>query len=67
METGALARTLLLAAHERVTDSGEARLSGLLDAGDPHGEVRNAWHAKETLRGVYDIVDPENNPLKLAA
>lgn len=27
---------------------------GLLDAG---GEVRTAWHAKETLRGVYDL-DP---------
>ena len=24
-------------------------------AGDPKGEVRLAWHAKETLRGLYHI------------
>ena len=30
-------------------------LRGLLDAGDPHGEVRTAWHAKETVRGIYGI------------
>ena len=24
-------------------------------AGDPHSEVRDAWHAKETLRGVHRI------------
>src|SRR5690606_20602153 len=24
---------------------------------DPHGEVRTAWHAKETVRGIYDIDD----------
>ena len=29
----------------------------LLAAGDPKGEVRDAWHAKETLRGVYRIPD----------
>ena len=45
--------------HERVTKPGEVKLLDLLDAGDPHGEVRNAWHAKETLRGIYDIVNPE--------
>ena len=32
---------------------------GLLEAGDPYGEVRNAWHAKETLRAVYDTPDAE--------
>ena len=37
-----------VAAHERVTESGDARLRGLLAAGDPYGEVRDAWHAKET-------------------
>ena len=52
------ARKLLLSAHERVTESGETKLLGLLDAGDPHSEVRDAWHAKETLRGIYDIADP---------
>ena len=28
-------------------------------AGDPQGEVRLAWHAKETLRGLYDIDCPQ--------
>ena len=44
------ARKLLVAAHERVTESGDVKLRGLLDAGDPYGEVRDAWHAKETLQ-----------------
>ena len=43
-------RRLLTAAHERISDRGRTRLRGLLDAGDPHGEVRCAWHAKETVR-----------------
>ena len=34
-----------------------SQLRGRLDAGDPYGEVRDAWHAKETLRSVYDIDD----------
>ena len=49
------ARRLLIAAHERLSERGDAKLRGLLAAGDPHGEVRLAWHAKETLRGLYDI------------
>ncbi len=53
------ARRLLISAHERLTDTGEAKLRGLLAAGDPHGEVRLAWHAKETLRGLYDIDCPQ--------
>ena len=32
---------------------------GLLAACDPHGEVRDAWHAKETLRMTYRIGDHE--------
>ena len=51
------ARKLLVSASEKITDSGRVRLRGLLDAGDPYGEVRDAWHAKETLRGIYDIDD----------
>ena len=31
--------------------------SGLLEAGDPRGEVRTAWHAKEVVRGLYDHTD----------
>ena len=53
------ARRLLISAHERLTEGGDAKLRGLLQAGDPHGEVRLAWHAKETLRGLYDIDCPE--------
>ena len=63
------ARRLLISAHERLSERGDARLRGLLRAGDPHGEVRLAWHAKETLRGLYDIdcpnspsVTPPNSP-----
>ena len=51
------ARKLLVAASERITDDGRTKLRGLLDAGDPYGEVRDAWHAKETLRSIYDIDD----------
>ena len=51
-------RRLLTAAHERLDHRGEVRLKGLLEAGDPHGEVRMAWHAKETVRGVYRISGP---------
>lgn len=47
-------RRLLTKGHERLDVAGEAKLLGLLEAGDPHGEVRMAWHAKETLRGLYD-------------
>ncbi len=52
------ARRLLTAAHERISDRGRTRLRGLLDAGDPHGEVRTASHATETVRGIYDIDSP---------
>jgi transposase len=38
------ARKLLVSASENITDSGRVRLRGLLDAGDPYGEVRDAWH-----------------------
>ena len=53
------ARRLLISAHERLSERGDARLRGLLAAGDLHGEVRLAWHAKETLRGLYDIDCPQ--------
>jgi transposase len=33
-------------ADERLEDRGRSRLLGLLDAGEPRGEVRTAWHAK---------------------
>ena len=51
-------RRLLTAASERISDRGQTRLRGLLDAGDPYGEVRTAWHAKETVRGIYGVESP---------
>ena len=51
-------RRILTAAHERVSDRGRTRLRGLLEAGDPQKEVRTAWHAKETVRGIYGIDKP---------
>jgi len=51
-------RRLLTKADERLDDRGRAKLLGLLQAGDPHGEVRMAWHAKEVVRSIYAIDDP---------
>jgi transposase len=52
-------RRLLTKADERLDDKGRAKLIGLLDAGDPKGEVRTAWHAKEVVRSIYDHHDPD--------
>ena len=41
-------RRLLTKADEPLSDRGRAKLLGLLGAGDPRGEVRMAWHAKES-------------------
>ncbi|CAN5828571.1 hypothetical protein BH24ACT3_BH24ACT3_00720 [soil metagenome] len=38
-------RRLLTKADEHLDDRGRTKLLGLLDAGDPRGEVRMAWHA----------------------
>jgi len=51
-------RRLLTKAHERLDDRGEHKLLGLLAAGDPRGDVRLTWHAKETIRSIYTIEDP---------
>lgn len=53
------ARRLLTKADERLDDKGRHKLLGLLEAGDPKGEVRTAWHAKEVVRSIYDHTDPE--------
>jgi len=50
-------RRLFTKAHERLDEAGEAKLLGLLEAGDPKGEVRMTWHAKETVRQIYAIED----------
>jgi transposase len=51
------ARRLLTRAHERLDDRGDTKLRGLLRAGDPKGEVQMTWHAKETIRSIYQIDD----------
>jgi hypothetical protein len=53
------ARRLLTKAHERLDEDGDQKLRGLLEAGDPRGEVRTARHAKEVVRSIYDIPDIE--------
>ena len=52
-------RRLLTKADERLDDNGRTKLLGLLAAGDPRGEVRMAWHAKEVVRSIYDHRDPD--------
>ncbi len=52
-------RRLLTKASERLDDRGRSKLVGLLEAGDPHGDVRLAWHAKEVVRSIYDHTDPD--------
>ena len=52
-------RRLLTMADERLDEAGRDKLLGLLDAGDPHGEVRAAWHANQVVRSIYDHHDPD--------
>ena len=52
-------RRLLTRADERLGDHGRDKLLGLLAAGDPRGEVRTAWHAKEVIRSIYEHHDPD--------
>lgn len=44
-------------AHERLDDRAQDKLTGLLAAGDPNGEVITAWHAKEAVRELYAHTD----------
>jgi transposase len=53
------ARRLLTKADERLDERGRTKLLGLLDAGDPRGDVRTAWHAKEVVRSIYEHHDPD--------
>ncbi len=52
-------RRLLTKADERLTEGGRTKLTGLLAAGDPRGEVKTAWHAKEVVRQIYAHTDPD--------
>ena len=42
--------SLVVSASERTTQGGHSRLRGLLDAGDPYSEAREAQHTKQTVR-----------------
>jgi hypothetical protein len=50
---------MLIMASERLDNRGEKRTQGLLRAGDPYGEVRDAWYAKESVRDIYQIGDSQ--------
>ncbi|MCQ3805648.1 MAG: transposase, partial [Acidimicrobiia bacterium] len=52
-------RRLLIMASERLDVRGEKRIQGLLRAGDPYGEARDAWYAKESIRDIYQIGDAQ--------
>ena len=54
-------RRPLTMASERLDHHQLTRLRGHLAAGDPHGEVRNAWHAREVVRSIY--TEPHHDPL----
>jgi transposase len=53
------ARKLLVLAQERLDETSQGKLTGLLAAGDPKGEVTTAWHAKEATRALYAHRDPQ--------
>ena len=53
------ARRLLLMADERLSDTAQTKVRGLLEAGDPKGEVRDAWHAYQVVREIYTITDAD--------
>ena len=52
-------RRLLTKGHERLDERGNEKLLGFLETGDPRGEVRMCWHAKETVRQLYAVADPD--------
>ena len=52
-------RRLLTMADERLSADSRTKLMGLLDAGDPNGEVRSAWNAKEVVLMIYEHHDPD--------
>lgn len=52
-------RELLTKGHKRLDDTGDAQLTTQMEAGDLHGDVRMTWHAKETIRSLYAIDDPD--------
>jgi transposase len=51
-------RKLLVMAAERLDDTGWVRLRTALADGDPDGQVRDTWVAKEYVRDIYLTNDP---------
>jgi transposase len=52
-------RMLLLKGDEKHTQKSRDKLDKFLEAGDPNGELRECWLAKEAIRDIYKISDPE--------
>jgi transposase len=52
-------RKLMRLVHEGLDCDAHIGLVGLLEAGDPRGEVRDAWYAKEVVRSIHTVQDPE--------
>ena len=52
-------RRLLTRAKERLDEAGHEKLTGLLRAGDPHGDVATLWEAKEAVREIYTHVNAD--------
>ena len=50
-------RRLLTKAAERLDEKGTEKITGLLAAGDPHGEVTASYTAKEAVCEFYSFVD----------
>ncbi len=53
-------RKILLTADERLTERARQRMDHALALGDPRDEVLAAWLAKEHLREVYAVEDPND-------
>lgn len=52
-------RRLLTKAKECLDEKGREKLTGLLRAGDPHGDVATLWEAKEAVRELYAHADAD--------
>jgi transposase len=52
-------RKLLLRGDERLDERGRDKMLAGLRFGDPHDEVLGAWLAKEAVRSVYLVDDPD--------
>jgi transposase len=52
-------RKLLLRGDERLDERGRDKMLAGLRVGDPHDEVLGAWLAKESVRSVYLVEDPD--------